>query len=338
MNAHPPSASRVNIDSVAVIDLGYADDDLSAERGAADQVNAALSTLGFFVVVGHGIGHELTNEVGTIGHRYFDRSSEIKRRTGADVDGIPRGFVPQGASALGRTQGKQVPADVKESFVMGPERQGAELKRLQDSRFFAPNRWPVDMPEMKPALTRFYESMEVLSAKMLRLFAIALNVDPDFFRASFNGHNSTLRLIHYPPLCTQPLSGQLRAGEHTDFGAFTILLSENATGGLQVRTRAGKWIDIVSPPHAFVINIGDLMMRWTNNRWLSNMHRVAIPSPAMATTERRQSIVYFANPCETAMIECISSCRDEHQEPLYEPIMAGEYRLRQNLRTAGITA
>jgi isopenicillin N synthase-like dioxygenase len=175
--------------------------------------------------------------------------------------------------------------------------------------------------------------MEALSRRLFQVFALALGLPPDHFEAYFAGHNSTLRVINYPPQEVPPKPGQLRAGAHTDFGAFTILLSQNASGGLQVRTRDGRWIDIDAAPGSFVINIGDLMMMWTNDRWLSNLHRVANPASEFARTERRQSIAFFANPREEALIECIPTCVAPRAAPRHPPVIAGEHRL-QKIRAA----
>ena len=111
----------------------------------------------------------------------------------------------------------------------------------------------------------------------MEIFALSLGVDRHFFADKIDHHPSSLAAVNYPDQATPPLPGQIRAGEHSDYGTLTILLSENKPGGLQVRTRAGEWQDVVTRPDSFVVNIGDLMMQWTNDRWISTVHRVVNP-------------------------------------------------------------
>src|SRR5207244_11686025 len=124
-----------------------------------------------------------------------------------------------------------------------------------------------------------------------------------------------------PGQATAPRAGQLRASAHTDYGGFTILSGEDVPGGLQVRTRAGHWFDVPTSPTTFVVHIGDLLMRWTNERWLSNMHRVVNPPRGAQPTRARLSIAFFNHPNYDALIECLPS-----QGPAkHAPVMSGEY-------------
>jgi isopenicillin N synthase-like dioxygenase len=131
-----------------------------------------------------------------------------------------------------------------------------------------------------------------------------------------------MRLNYYPAPSTAPVPGQLRAGAHTDYGGFTILSGEDVPGGLQVLTRSGEWIDVPTRPHVFVVNIGDLLMRWTNDRWLSNMHRVVNPPAGDARSHARLSIAFFNHPNYDALIECLPS----QGASKHAPVLSGEYR------------
>lgn len=121
--------------------------------------------------------------------------------------------------------------------------------------------------------------MEKLADQVLRVFALALDLDEHHFDGKLKNPTSAMRAILYPAQLTPPEPGQLRAGAHTDTGTLTVLRGDDVPGGLQVRIRDGSWVDVHPEPDSFVCNIGDLMMRWTNDRWLSNMHRVANPPP-----------------------------------------------------------
>jgi isopenicillin N synthase-like dioxygenase len=130
-----------------------------------------------------------------------------------------------------------------------------------------------------------------------------------------------MRLNFYPEVREPPKPGQLRGGAHTDYGLLTILNGENVPGGLQVQTRAGTWIDVETDPDTFVVNIGDLLMRWTNDRWVSNVHRVATP-PGNAAGAKRLSMAFFHHPNYDALIECVAP----GGKAKYPPVLSGEYR------------
>jgi isopenicillin N synthase-like dioxygenase len=147
-----------------------------------------------------------------------------------------------------------------------------------------------------------------------------------------------MRLNYYPRVLAPPLPGQLRSGAHTDYGSITILNGEDLPGGLQVRTRSGGWIDVRTPPDHFVVNIGDLMMRWTNDRWLSNLHRVVNPPLADGRHPPRLSIAFFNHPNYDVPIECLAS----PEAARYPPVLSGDYRdakyAKTGLRTATAAA
>jgi isopenicillin N synthase-like dioxygenase len=156
----------------------------------------------------------------------------------------------------------------------------------------------------------------------MRLVALSFNLGETFFDDKIDRHISAMRLNFYPGQATAPEVGQLRAGAHTDYGAFTILNGENVPGGLQVLTNDGQWIDIETDPGTFVVNIGDLLMRWTNDLWVSNSHRVTNPPPSIASQAKRLSIAFFQQPNYDALIECIA----RPGKAKYPPVRSGEYR------------
>jgi isopenicillin N synthase-like dioxygenase len=169
--------------------------------------------------------------------------------------------------------------------------------------------------------------MAGLGGHLRRLFALALGLAEDWFEEAFAGHSSSLRAINYPELAEAAEPGQLRAGEHTDYGCMTILRTENAPGRLQVRNRAGEWVDVQAAPDSFVVNLGDMMARWTNDRWVATLHRVANPPPGPGS--RRQTLVFFHDPRADAVIEAIAA---PGAEARYEPVTAGEYVLAKAAR------
>ena len=177
----------------------------------------------------------------------------------------------------------------------------------------------------------YYVAMADLVARLMTLFARALQLPDDFFDTRIDRHTSALRVLNYPALSEPPRPGQLRAGAHADYGTVTALLTSDASidalggsaGGLEVLVD-GRWTAAPVVADSFVINLGDAMARWTNDRWRSTLHRVVIPS-SNTTTSRRQSIAFFHNANWDAVIECIPSCLAAGDKPRYTPVTAGDH-------------
>jgi isopenicillin N synthase-like dioxygenase len=183
--------------------------------------------------------------------------------------------------------------------------------------------------------------MEKLALMLLEIFAIALHESPHFFDNKMDHHMSALRLVHYYPL-QQPkhTTHVIRAGAHTDYGALTILAAQDE--GLEVLLRyqeadgttTSKWIPVPLIPGTFIINLGDLMQRWTQDQWISTYHRVAMPSTD--AKERRYSMAYFVNINGDTLIEPLQSCRgDDDNGNKYPVISAGEHLMAKHLASMG---
>ncbi len=149
-----------------------------------------------------------------------------------------------------------------------------------------------------------------------------MELPEDFFTTRHNQQNHTLRLLHYPPLQTSPKPGQVRAGEHSDYGSLTLLF-QDGVGGLEVQTTSGEWIAAPWIPGTVVVNTGDLMQRWTNHIFCSTKHRVMIPNDERVK-QSRYSVAFFCHPNDDTEIACLESCQKQ-QSPIYPPILAGEY-------------
>jgi isopenicillin N synthase-like dioxygenase len=180
---------------------------------------------------------------------------------------------------------------------------------------------------------RYYVAMEQLAGKLMEIFALALELPRDWFASRIDRHISALRILSYPEQTAEPIPGQLRAGAHSDYGTLTILYSENVAAGLQVHNKRGVWVDVQAPAGSFVINIGDLMMRWTNDRWISTLHRVINPPRERAGADRRLSIAFFHHPNYDADVRCIETCLRLGEQPMYAPVNAGPYRLEKYTAT-----
>jgi isopenicillin N synthase-like dioxygenase len=310
---------------VPVIDLTSArGDDHAERRRVARAIDAACREIGFFAISGHGVAGRVVDDLRRRAHEFFGLPLDEKLLARHPVAGTNRGYHPIGGEALSTANDLAAPPDLKEFFHVGPVEVSHEAyyTGAEGRRHFEPNRWPAAPAGFAAVATEYYRSMTRLVAFLMRLAAVALDVEETFFDDKVDRPIGTMRLNYYPAPGGPPLPGQLRAGPHTDYGGFTILSGEDAPGGLQVRTRDGRWIDVTTTPMTFVVNIGDLLMRWTNDRWLSNMHRVVNPPGDDAAAGPRLSIAFFSHPNYDSLIECLPS-----QGPArHAPVRSGDYR------------
>jgi isopenicillin N synthase-like dioxygenase len=314
--------------------------DAAARRTTAAAIDAQLRRIGFFVIADHGVPAGVIDGAVAAAEAFFGQPLDAKMRVRSSAQGSPRGYLDFGLETLALTTGQRTPPDLKEGFGMGPPRIAAEKDVLGGTATYTPNLWPdpARPPGFRAAIETYYAAMERLTSVLMELFAIGMDLPPAYFVDRFTDHNSTLRLIHYPPLERAPQADQLRAGAHTDYGALTILLGQDRPGGLQVRTPSGAWIDARTGPHAFVVNIGDLMMRWTNDTRLSTPHRVANPPEGAGEASRRLSFAYFCNPNDDLMIECLPGCASAERPARHPPIRAGRHRFEKIERSKALAA
>jgi isopenicillin N synthase-like dioxygenase len=182
-----------------------------------------------------------------------------------------------------------------------------DYHRAHLNRYFAPNPWPQRPAEFRATWEQYYRAMEELSARLMRLFALALDLPERFFDDKIDRHISHLQANLYPDQEVPPQTDQLRAGAHSDYGSLTVLRQENKPGGLQVQAADGTWSDVATVPQSFVINIGDLMAYWTNDRWRSTLHRVVNPARELTGSTQRLSMVVFFGPQRDCEITCLPS-------------------------------
>jgi isopenicillin N synthase-like dioxygenase len=311
--------------NIPVIDLSDAlGGGPAARRRVAARLDRVCCEIGFFTLVGHGAPQSVLAALRTQAHAFFALPLDEKRRAIHPIPTTPRGYRALGIEALSYGNEGGTPPDLKEYYHFGRESWPDEpyFTSSEGQRYFIENLWPKQPAGFKEAAQRYYAEMERIELALLRLAALGLGVDEHYFDGKVDRHITAMRINFYPVQKEPPLPGQLRAGEHTDYGTFTILNGENAPGGLQVKTRGGDWVDIETDESTFVVNIGDLLMRWTNDRWISNRHRVVNPPDAVASRVQRLSIAFFHHPNYDAMIECIAP----PGQAKYPPVNSGAYR------------
>jgi len=223
-------------------------------------------------------------------------------------------------------QDRQAPPDLFERYRIGPvDVFAAELMAQYGETAYAPNIWPEGPAEFKVVMQSYYQQVNQLAQDLLGIFALSLGLERQWFANKVDHSMASLAINHYPAQTQPALPGQLRAGPHTDYGTLTIVAPTSAPGGLQIRTKNGTWQDVSVEPGTFVVNIGDMMAQWTNDRWVSTVHRVANPSATDALASRRLSLVFFHQPNPDALIQCIPTCVEAGQVEKYLPVNAGEY-------------
>jgi isopenicillin N synthase-like dioxygenase len=313
------------MDVVPVIDLTPARDGGSADRrGVARLIDEACVAIGFFTITGHGVPEAVSRDLRAAAHAFFAMPREAKRKACPKDARAPRGYHELGGEALAAANDRLSPPDLKEFYHVGPVDvgNGPYYTSARGRQFFLENIWPDDPPAFRAAAIAYYQAVHRLVGFLMRLTALGLGLDETYFDDKVDRSIGTMRLNYYPVQTRPPLPGQLRAGSHTDYGSLTILNGEDVPGGLQVLTRAGRWIDVRTAPDQLVVNIGDLLMRWTNDRWLSNLHRVVNPPLDDGRNASRLSVAFFNHPNWDVMIECVAP----PGLAKYPPVMSGDYR------------
>ncbi|WP_210254904.1 isopenicillin N synthase family oxygenase [Methylocapsa sp. S129] len=309
--------------SIPVIDLApYLEGTPEGRKKVAAEVNKACEEIGFFLIKGHGVAQDIVDRTYNTAESFFRLPIDDKLPIKTPSVDIARGYTPFKGETLSAGLGKAAPADLKEIIDMGPvDVPGGEYYERPDAKnFFHPNLWPAKPDNFQPAMETYYRRMNRLANDLMGIFALALDLPDDFFFDKLDKNMSALRIICYPEQKEAPEPGQLRGGAHTDYGTLTILMSDKAAGGLQAQHRDGYWVDVVTEPGTYVINIGDIMQIWTNDRWVSTMHRVVNPPAELADKSRRHSIVFFHQPNYDALIDTLPSCFSAQRPKKYEPL------------------
>jgi len=314
--------------SVPIIDIAaFAGSDAAGRRRVIDAVKEACEHIGFFVITGHQVPDATIRSAFSNGRAFFARRLEEKMRIKRPAAGISRGYNSVAGQSLGLTMARKAPPDLMDSLGFGP------LETDNDPYWTEgygpvhahPNLWPEGMPEFRTAINEYWRAMDALAMRLSRIFALALALDEEFFVRRSDRHVTNMRINYYPVQARPPEKDQLRAGAHSDYGAFTILKGENAPGALQVLCRGGDWADVPIIEEGFVINIGDLLMRWTNDKWVSTIHRVINPPEEVRRNVDRMSIAFFFVPNHNVEVCSIESCIDPQNPPRYAPTTAGAH-------------
>lgn len=310
-----------------VFDLGaFEDADDAKKQMLGREVDNICRSTGFLAVGNHRVAKPVIDQAWSKAEEFFGLPAAEKQRAKAPFEGYPYGYLGPELEALAKSRGVDTPPDLKESFNGGPQSTPEGMTDADALGFcYAATIWPDEPTGFVDAWKEYYQSMEVLAERIMRVFAIALDLPEEFFKPFIDQPISALRALNYPVLSVPPKPGQLRAGAHTDYGSLTILLPQAGSRGLEIQASDGNWISVPPIPGAFVINIGDLMARWTNDRWVSTLHRVVNPPAEEGGMERRQSFAFFHQPNWHAEINCLPTCLKAGETSKYSPVRSGPY-------------
>jgi isopenicillin N synthase-like dioxygenase len=291
---------------------GAYSDDLAARAAVAAEVRAACLDKGFLYIVDHGVPLDVIEGVLAEARRFFARPLAEKMAVAMSPARYNRGYEP----IRGQILEAGTPPDVKEGFYIGNELAADDPRVLAGVFNHGPNQWPAGLPGWREVLTDYYRRMTALCRVVMRVLALALELPEDYFDGFCEDALCNLKLLHYPPQPANPLPDEKGCGAHTDWGAVTFLLQDDV-GGLQVWDPDDGWIDAPPVAGAFVVNLGDLIARWTNGRFRSTLHRVINVSG-----RERYSVPFFFTGRPDHVVACLPGCLGDGEVAAYAPTTA----------------
>ena len=307
-----------SFDGIPGLDLGpYLRGESGALERLADALRETSETVGFYYVYNHGVPQETIDRAFQASRQFHSLPLERKLETPINADNI--GYMGLNASIQAHSKVEKArKPNYNESFFVKRDRTPDDPDVVAKRPFRGLNQWPRDLPGFREAVVAYQAAIEKLGMQMLPVVARSLALPADFFSDYFNPAQFSLRLLHYP-VRDESEPEQFGTGAHTDGGFLTFLIQERVSG-LQIRKPDGEWFDAPVLPGKFLVNSGDMMRRWTNDRYLSTPHRVM----NVSNTDR-YSMAFFFDPHLDRELVCLPTCASEDNPPKYPPITYGQY-------------
>jgi isopenicillin N synthase-like dioxygenase len=312
---------------VPVIDIsGFHGGSKEVREAIAQQVDRAAREVGFMQISGHGIEAPIIDGLTDAIDGFFAQPMTAKLPWCPPAVDVNRGYTAPRSERLSYSLGVASAADLFEAFNVGAQRSDFPELDLPSSSY-PENIWPDQPPEFQDQIETWFWRAGRLARTMTRIFELALDLPPRYF-SPFQDHSvDVLRLNNYamPEHEVRLESGQMGMGAHTDFGIVTILWADRVFPGLQILDSGGIWHDVAPVPGALLINLGDMLARWTNDRWLSTMHRVLPSVDASGRVLRRRSAAFFHDGNYDAVISCLPGCADAAHPARYPAVTVAEH-------------
>ncbi len=304
--------------AIPLIDFGpMRSDDPDERQKVGDEVRKACTEVGFFYAINHNVAKPLIDATFDAAHRFFSLPAQIKSKIPVTNNAGNRGYTP----LLGENTDPTAKGDFHEAFDFALELNMDDPDLDKGLFGYSPNQWPEDeeAPGFRDALLAYQGAALAFGADIFRAFALALELPENFFDKKITKPLAVMRVLHYPPQDGVIEEKQIGTGAHSDYECFTVLCTDDKAA-LQVLNAAGEWVEAPPVEGAFVVNVGDMMERWTNGYFLSTIHRAINRSG-----KQRYSIPLFFGPNPDVEITVLESCQSAANPPKYEPIQAGAY-------------
>jgi isopenicillin N synthase-like dioxygenase len=319
------SAKSLPATALPVIDVSGLRSPLLADRQTiAAQMRAACLDTGFFYITGHGVPSELRRRLFAEAKRFFALPMDVKTTIDKRQNKFNRGY----EALRGQTLEAGAPPDLKEGFQVGGELALEDPQVLAGKWGAGPNLWPSDLPGFRETVQAYYDVVLELEHMMWRGLALSLGLAEDHFADFVKDAYANMRLLHYPPQPPNPLPNEKGCGAHTDFGGMTMLLQDDV-GGLQVwDKRTDEWIYAPPIPDTYLVNLGDMVARWTNDRYRSTVHRVVNMSG-----RERYSVAFFFSGNPDYVVSCLPTCLAAGETAKYPPLNVAQHMTEMFRRT-----
>lgn len=297
---------------IPIVDIGALIDGSDPQQ-VARQIGDICENIGFLYIKNHGVDKQLIQQVYAQAEAFFALSMEEKQQLSIEHSGQTlRGYIPM----YGENVDPENTRDFKECFDLG-------LHEEEVSPFFGPNLMPETPALFKQTFERYHAEMMTLARKLISAIALSLDLPADYFEQLQTKPITIQRLLHYPPQSGEITLEEIGIGAHTDYGFLTIL-SQDANGGLQVQNKDGLWVSAPPVEDTFIVNIGDLVQTFTNDRYTSTMHRVINTSG-----NERYSIPFFIDLDFDATVSVVPTCISATQPAKYAPYTCGQHKYKR---------
>lgn len=305
-------SQETSFQDIPIVDISRLIDGSDPDSVAAE-MGYICENIGFLYIKNHGVDAQLIASAYRCAEQFFALPLEQKQQLSIELSGQTlRGYIPM----YGENVDPENTRDFKECFDLGKH-------QPEVSPFFGPNLMPASMPEFKLVFERYHAAMMSLAEKLIGAIARSLGLPFDYFAKLQQNPITIQRLLHYPPQQGEIKQEEIGIGAHTDYGFLTIL-GQDDNGGLQVQNRQGEWISAPPVPGTFIVNIGDLVQTFTNDRYISTVHRVINTSG-----KERYSLPFFIDLDFDAKVSVLPQCTSPSQPAKYQSYTCGQHKYRR---------